>query len=339
MLVMGVLFVILWRHKRTKVISDSEASQMRGPRSAVPLYYRPPASASASALAQQQLKAIESGASTPVRSARFAPELEMMTQPPQRMAPSSPRRSGDLNKPWPPTPGNLEDGMARTSPRRLRQNDFIGGVDSGLATPPALPAMDYPGRANNLPDPLRADGLVPTATGLRAVHFTPSDTSLPQHQQTFVSQSPRSNVRKSYTHKDISPAFTIPDSRAAASRHITSNAEYEQTVERHLKRFSELTRANSTSHALSPPPRRPKTSDSEATESMGEGKLSRKPGLRLSGLSQGTVEANDEGKKESVDEAEVDQMLHRTTWYGEANSRGRAHNATSPRSGRRRFSQ
>ncbi|KAJ4396892.1 hypothetical protein N0V93_001114 [Gnomoniopsis smithogilvyi] len=351
MLVMGVLFVVLWRHKRViKADSDNEALHMRGPRSAVPFYYMPPApdfqqqQQRQEQQQQQQHKAIESGASTPVRSSRFAPEPEVMTPPPPCLASDSPRRSGDLNKPWPPTPRDLQ-GVEHTSPWPLRDSYSIGAVHSGTTTDSAPPPIAYPGRAINHPDPLRADGLVPVPTGVRAAHFTPSNTALlqQQQQQLFFSQSPRNSLRNSTTHKDLLPTNTIPDSGLVASNHITSTADYEQTLRRNLKRFSDLTRADSTSYALSPPPRRPKTSDSEANKSTTEGKLSRTPGLRLSGVSQGTAgpkgDGAGEGDRQSVNEAETDQTLQRKTWYGGGKIHGRGDSATPRRSGTRRFSQ
>ncbi|KAJ4405056.1 hypothetical protein N0V82_010377 [Gnomoniopsis sp. IMI 355080] len=326
MLVMGVLFIVLWRHKKTKVISDSEAFAMRGPRSAVPFYYVPPAPAHH----HYQHKPIESEASSPVRSARFAPEPEVVMTPPPpppHRAPDSPRRSGDLNKPWPPTPRAMDDDVASDPPYPFPLTPSSRGVKSAT-TPPAAPPMAYPGRASNLPDPLRADGRVPVPTGSRAVRFTPSSEALFQPQQSFVSHSPRDSHRSSYTP-------TIPDSGPAAFQHITSTADYERAVRRNIKSFSELTRTDSTSHALSAPPRRPKTSDSEASESTGEGKISRTPGLRLSGVSrQGTVGPGGQDKRKSIDVVEAAQKTQRITSYGEGRSHDSGASTTPSRSGK-----
>lgn len=114
-----------------------------------------------------------------------------------------------------------------------------------------------------------------------------------------------------------------------------TTADYEQSLRRHFRRFSGLIRSDSTkaAHALSPPPRRPKTGDSEAASSTGEAKLSRQPGLRLSGVDQGT---SGEGQRESMSRDEKD---HRATWYVDGKVRAGADSVTSPTSPSRRYSK
>lgn len=281
MLVMGVLFVVLWRNKRNKGSRDSEASQMRGPRAAIPFYYVPPPTQDE----RQQQKGTESGASTPVRSARFPPEVDVMTPPPpMRMASS--RRSRIFNKAWPAPPRDSQGSMQTPAPPSQPADEDTSN-----------PSLAFPGRAMNYPDPLRADGLVQPPTGARAVHLTPVKANLVHnHTPSSSSQhfSPRGDgedhPRRNST--AISPSSTIPGSitttTAASIRSTITTADYEQSLRRHFQRFSGLVRSDSTAaHALSPPPRRPKTGDSEAEGSMSEGKLSQQPGLRLSGVDQG----------------------------------------------------
>lgn len=320
MLVMGVLFVVLWRNKRTKVTSDTEAAQMRG-RNAIPFYYVPPPTQDEKQQQQQQ-KGIDSGASTPVRSTRFASEVEVMT-PPSRRGVSSPRRIGDPNKPSPSAQRDAQSSV-QTPPSSQPLNGDI-----------STPLLAFPGRPMDYPDPLRADGLAQPPTGARAVHFTPVKANLIHNRPP---SSSRSSSKGDFRDSNISPSSTIPGSIAATASirsSITTTVDYEQTLRRHFRRFSGLIRSDSTTaaHALSPPPRRPKTGDSEAASSMGEGKLSRQPGLRLSGIDQGT---SGEGQRESMSGDETDQ---RATWYGDGKVRAGADNVTSPTSENRRYSK
>lgn len=333
MLVMGVLFVVLWRNKRSKGSRDSEASQMRGPRAAIPFYYVPPPTQD-ERQQQQQNKGTESGASTPVRSARFPPELEVMTPPP-RMEKPSPRRSRILfNKAWPAAPRSAQ-GLPQTpaSSQPAPQEDA------------STPSLAFPGHAMNHPDPLRADGLVSPPTGARAVHFTPVKANLvhnhPPSSSSSSHSSPAGGVEDQQPRRDstgISPSSssTIPGSiaTAASNRNIITTADYEQTLRRHLQRYSGLTRSDSTAaHALSPPPRRPKTGDSEAEGAMSEGKLDGQPGLRLSGVDQGP---SGEGPRESLSGDETDP---RATWHGHGEARAGNDNVTTPMPESRRYSK
>lgn len=188
----------------------------------------------------------------------------------------------------------------------------------------------------NYPDPLRADGLVQPSTGARAVHFTPVKAILIHNRQP--SSSSHHSSREDLRDASISPSSTIPGSIAATASIRSSTmttTDYEQTLRRHFRRFSGLIRSDSTTaaHALSPPPRRPKTGDSEAASSTGEGKLSRQPGLRLSGVDQDT---SGEGQRDSVSGDETEQ---RATWYGGGKVRAGGDSVTSPTSGSRRYSK
>lgn len=347
MLVMGLMFAILWRNKKIKFIGDSEATRMRGQRSAVRAYYMPP----------PPHKKIESAETTPVR-AKFPPEV--MT--PRR---NSGGGGGDVNKPWPPmppaAPAAPAEGAMRTSASPFRAGYSVGGMYTqthsmtaslNIVPCPLLLNFSFTGRIIKYPDPLRANGLVsPGIETHTAVPFTPSKAAVLQHQQPSSSPSPREGPSHLSTQEEVSPSSTDsgngPTAAAAALKDGSSTPSREQTISHHRQRDSGLTRADSTAQShfsLRPPPRRrPQSSSSETATSTDEGRLSRTPGLRLSGVSQGTVRPADdgaEGQKESVeDECEAEPTPHRATWYGEGKGRDWSSSATPPRSGWRRYSQ
>lgn len=245
--------------------------------------------------------------------------------------------------PWPPTP-------KRKQPAPLLLSQAPPPHQSRLFSNRCCSFCT--GRSIDHPDPLRANRVNTPVTETRSVvPFTPTRAALLlQHGEPLPSQSPREGPVRFSPQRDISPpsSESSGDGPSALKDSATSNPDRDQDTTRSRQRDSELTRADSTAHshfALSPPPkRRPPSSSSEATKSTGEGRVSRTPGLRLSGVSQGAGGPADEGgdgqREESVEESEAVPMVQRATWNGESKDRGRGGSPMAQQeSRRRRFSQ
>lgn len=312
-LVMGVMFCLLWRNRRIRVVDDDEAMELQQRRLALRPWYLPP---------QQVPNKPEEEPSvvgTPVGAGGF-PELDV---PFRDRYPEMPRRSTfpDINKPCPPVPLSSSrpssSGPTPGALGRTRGIFMMGGESRSRITQPPLSlslsptstssthGKNYlltppPGRIDDYSDPFRnsvANTSTPHRQSLRAVPYSPSKAALSsspraaagaalspplQGDCSFRSSASGGAMLRHSPSGSVSALESIGGGYGYGGGGGGSNHSHDRDSELTSELtsmappragYAELDCSQSHYYELTPPPRRRPRSEGSEAKSAGEGRI------------------------------------------------------------------